>query len=155
MPWPGSHAGSSTIIDSTNDGIGFLFGTLVPTEGEGVVFALQVLPVIVFFASLTAVLYHLRVLQRVVQVIGSALQKVLGTGRVESTNTAANIFLGQTEAPLVIRPYLATLTPSALFAVMVGGLSTVAGSVLVGYSLLGADLDHLIAASFMLSLIHI
>src|SRR5699024_5977937 len=121
----------------------------IPGEGKGVVFALQVLPVIVFFASLTAVLFHLKILQQVVRLIGGALQKVLGTGHAESTNAAANIFLGQTEAPFVIRPYLSSLTRSALFAVMVGGLATVAGSVLVGYSLLGANLDYLIAASFM------
>src|SRR5690606_20084335 len=78
-----------------------------------------------------------------------ALGKLLGTGYGESVNTAANIFLGQTEAPLVIRPYLSSLSRSGLFAVMVGGLSTVAGSVLVGYSLLGAPLEYLIAASFM------
>ena len=111
--------------------------------------AFQVLPVIIFFASLTAVLYHLGVLQRVVQVLGGGLGRLLGTGREESVNAAANIFVGQTEAPLVIRPYIPRLTRSGLFAVMVGGLSTVAGSVLVGYSLLGARLDYLIAASFM------
>lgn len=137
------------IIDATDEGIAFLFGPLLPQDAGGVVFALQVLPVIVFFASLTAILFHLKVLQQVVRVIGGGLQKVLGTGHAESTNAAANIFLGQTEAPLVVRPYLPSLTNSALFAVMVGGLSTVAGSVLVGYSLLGANLDHLIAASFM------
>ncbi len=141
--------GFQGVINSANEGIAFLFGPLLPKEGEGVVFALQVLPVIVFFASLTAVLFHLKILQKVVWVIGGALQKVLGTGHAESTNAAANIFLGQTEAPFVIRPYLSSLTRSALFAVMVGGLATVAGSVLVGYSLLGANLDYLIAASFM------
>src|SRR5699024_4164843 len=77
------------------------------------------------------------------------LAKILGTTRPESMNAAANIFVGQTEAPLVIRPYVKAMTRSELFAVMVGGLSTVAGSVLVGYSLLGARLDYLIAASFM------
>lgn len=141
--------GFQAVINSANEGISFLFGPLIPAEGEGSIFALQVLPVIVFFASLTAVLFHLGWLQQVVRVIGGGLQRLLGTGRAESTNAAANIFLGQTEAPLVIRPYLSGLSRSALFAVMVGGLSTVAGSVLVGYSLLGADLDYLIAASFM------
>lgn len=141
--------GFQTVINSANEGISFLFGPLLPGEGEGVVFALQVLPVVVFFASLTGVLFHLGWLQVVVRILGGALQKVLGTGKAESTNAAANIFLGQTEAPLVIRPYIAGLTRSGLFAVMVGGLATVAGSVLVGYSLLGADLDYLIAASFM------
>src|SRR5699024_886012 len=81
--------------------------------------------------------------------LGGGLGKVLGTSYAESVNAAANIFVGQTEAPLVIRPYIKGLSRSGLFAVMVGGLSTVAGSVLVGYSLLGAPLEYLIAASFM------
>jgi len=136
-----------SVIDSSREGIAFLFGPLLPEEGQ--VFALQVLPVIIFFASLTAVLYHLGVLQRVVAVLGGGLGRLLGTEHAESVNAAANIFVGQTEAPLVIRPYISRLSRSGLFAVMVGGLSTVAGSVLVGYSLLGARLDYLIAASFM------
>ncbi|ANH37873.1 Nucleoside permease NupX [Nocardioides dokdonensis FR1436] len=139
--------GVQAVIDSSREGIGFLFGPVLPEEGQ--VFAFQVLPVIVFFASLTAVLYHLGILQRVVNVLGGGLGWLLGTEKAESVNAAANIFVGQTEAPLVIRPYVAGLSRSGLFAVMVGGLSTVAGSVLVGYSLLGARLDYLIAASFM------
>ncbi|MDO5502357.1 MAG: nucleoside transporter C-terminal domain-containing protein [Actinomycetia bacterium] len=135
------------VIDSSRSGIEFLFGSLV--EGDAFVFALQVLPVIVFFASLTAVLYHLGILQKVVAVLGGGLAALLGTRKAESVNAAANVFVGQTEAPLVIRPYLKGLTRSGLFAVMVGGLATVAGSVLVGYSLLGAQLEYLIAASFM------
>ena len=142
-------SGVQAVIDSSREGIGFLFGPVLPAEDQGTVVAFQVLPVIVFFASLTAVLYHLGVLQRVVEVFGGGLGRLLGTGREESVNAAANIFVGQTEAPLLIRPYVAGLTRSGLFAVMVGGLSTVAGSVLVGYSLLGARLDYLIAASFM------
>ena len=142
-------AGFQAVIDTSSEGISFLFGGLLPAEGEGTIFALQVLPVIIFFASLTAVLYHWRILPWIVQLLGGALGKLLGTGYGESVNTAANIFLGQTEAPLVIRPYLGSLSRSGLFAVMVGGLSTVAGSVLVGYSLLGAPLGYLIAASFM------
>jgi concentrative nucleoside transporter, CNT family len=142
-------AGFQAVIDTSSEGISFLFGGLLPMEGEGSIFALQVLPVIVFFASLTAVLYHWRILPKIVQWLGGALGKVLGTGYAESVNAAANIFVGQTEAPLVIRPYIKGLSRSGLFAVMVGGLSTVAGSVLVGYSLLGAPLEYLIAASFM------
>ncbi len=142
-------SGVQAVIDSSGEGIGFLFGPVLPAEDQGTVVAFQVLPVIIFFASLTAVLYHLGVLQRVVEVLGGGLGRLLGTGREESVNAAANIFVGQTEAPLVIKPYVAGLSRSALFAVMVGGLSTVAGSVLVGYSLLGAELDYLIAASFM------
>ncbi len=141
--------GVQAVIDSSREGIGFLFGPVLPASDEGVVFALQVLPVIIFFASLTAVLYHLRVLQWVVKGLGGALGRLLGTEHAESVNAAANIFVGQTEAPLVIRPYIGGLSRSGLFAVMVGGLSTVAGSVLVGYSLLGAPLEYLIAASFM------
>lgn len=141
--------GVQAIINSSGEGIAFLFGPLIPEPDTGLIFAFQVLPVIIFFASLTAVLYHWGILQRVVSFIGGGIQKVVGTGRAESVNAAANIFVGQTEAPLVIRPYINRLTRSGLFAVMVGGLSTVAGSVLVGYSLLGAPLEYLIAASFM------
>lgn len=126
--------GFQAVIDTSGEGISFLFGSLIPEEGS--VFALQVLPVIVFFASLTAVLYHWGILQKVVELLGGALGKLLGTSHAESVNAAANIFVGQTEAPLVIRPYIKRLSRSGLFAVMVGGLSTVAGSVLVGYSLL-------------------
>ncbi|MGB3827644.1 MAG: Na+ dependent nucleoside transporter N-terminal domain-containing protein, partial [Ornithinimicrobium sp.] len=140
-------AGVQAVIDSSGAGIQFVFGPALPENG--LVFAFQVLPVIIFFASLTAVLYHWGVLQKVVSFLGGGLQRLLGTGRAESVNAAANIFVGQTEAPLVIRPYIKGLTRSGLFAVMVGGLSTVAGSVLVGYSLLGAPLEYLIAASFM------
>lgn len=139
--------GVQEVIGSANAGISFVFGGLVPEDG--VVFALQVLPVIIFFASLTAVLYHWGILQFVVNWLGRGIGWLLGTRRAESVNTAANIFVGQTEAPLVIRPYIPGLTRSGLFAVMVGGLTTVAGSVLVGYSLLGAPLEYLIAASFM------
>ncbi|WP_027286784.1 NupC/NupG family nucleoside CNT transporter [Ruania albidiflava] len=152
VPWGatvlnGVSTAVQAVIDTSADGIDFLFGPVLPEDGS--VFAFQVLPVIVFFASLTAVLYHLNVLQWVVRIIGGGLAKILGTTRPESMNAAANIFVGQTEAPLVIRPYVKAMTRSELFAVMVGGLSTVAGSVLVGYSLLGARLDYLIAASFM------
>jgi concentrative nucleoside transporter, CNT family len=139
--------GVQAIINSSREGIQFLFGPVLPDQG--LIFAFQVLPVIIFFASLTSVLYHWNVLQWVVRIIGGALQKALRTSQAESMNATANIFVGQTEAPLVIRPYIERMTRSEVFAVMVGGLSTVAGSVLVGYSLLGARLEYLIAASFM------
>ncbi|WP_413450615.1 nucleoside transporter C-terminal domain-containing protein [Georgenia phoenicis] len=140
-------SGVQSVINSSAEGIAFLFGPILPEEGS--VFAFQVLPVIVFFAALTAVLYHVGLLQLVTRWIGGALAKLLGTTGPESMNAAANIFVGQTEAPLVIRPYIKHMTPSEIFAVMAGGLTTVAGSVLVGYSLLGANLEYLIAASFM------
>ncbi len=140
-------SGVQAIINSSREGIQFLFGPVLPEQG--LIFAFQVLPVIIFFASLTSVLYHWNILQWVVTIIGGALQKALRTSQAESMNATANIFVGQTEAPLVVRPYIDRMTNSELFAVMVGGLSTVAGSVLVGYSLLGARLEYLIAASFM------
>lgn len=139
--------GVQAVINSANQGIQFVFGAALPEEGN--VFAFQVLPVIIFFASLTGVLYHWNILQWVVRIVGGGLQKVLGTSQAESMNATANIFVGQTEAPLVVRPYLMGMTKSEFFAVMVGGLATVAGSVLVGYALLGAPLRFLIAASFM------
>ncbi len=136
-------------IDASNAGIGFLFGPVLPSEPGTIVFAFQVLPIIIFFASLTSVLYYLNVLQWVVRIIGGALQRALRTSQAESMSVTADIFLGPTEAPLVVRPYIERMTSSELFTVMVGGMASVAGSVLVGYSLLGAPLEYLIAASFM------
>lgn len=139
--------GVTKVIESSKEGIDFLVGPIMPTQGTVVAF--QVLPIIIFVSSLTAVLYHLHVLQWVVRIIGGALQKALGTTRAESLNATGNIFLGQTEAPLLVRPYLASMNRSEFFAVMVGGLATVAGTVMVGYAMLGAKLENLIAASFM------
>jgi concentrative nucleoside transporter, CNT family len=139
--------GVQAVINSSEEGIDFVFGPVLPDEG--VVFAFQVLPVIIFFAALTSVLYHWNILQWVVTLIGGALQKLLRTSQAESMSATANIFVGQTEAPLVVRPYIDRMTNSELFAVMTGGLATVAGSVLVGYALLGAPLEYLIAAAFM------
>lgn len=141
--------GVQQVINSSTEGIEFMVGPILPSDSTATVFAFQVLPLIVFIASLTAVLYHWNILQWVVRIVGGGLQKVLGTTKAESMNATANIFVGQTEAPLVIRPYLARMTRSEFFAVMVGGLSTVAGSVMIGYALLGAKLENLIAASFM------
>jgi CNT family concentrative nucleoside transporter len=139
----------SLVIGAGDDGIEFLFGPLVDLDAIGFVFAFKVLPVIIFFSSLIAVLYHLKVMQLIIAVLGGGLQKLLGTSRTESLSAAANIFVGQTEAPLVVKPYIASMTRSELFAVMCGGLASVAGSVLVGYSQMGAELKYLIAASFM------
>jgi CNT family concentrative nucleoside transporter len=104
---------------------------------------------IIFFSSLIAVLYHLRIMQLMIRVLGGALQRVLGTSRAESMSAAANIFVGQTEAPLVVKPYIPHMTRSELFAVMVGGLASVAGSVLAGYAQMGVEMKFLLAASFM------
>ena len=148
-------AGVQTVIDSANVGIGFLFGPLVSDkmfavfEGNGFIFALKVLPVIIFFGALMSVLYHLNIMQWFVKVFGGGLQMLLGTSRTESMSASANIFVGQTEAPLVVKPYLKTMTSSELFAIMAGGLASVAGAVLAGYASMGVGLDYLIAASFM------
>ncbi len=145
--------GVQQVIDSANVGIAFLFGGLgtdaMHSNGVGFVFAIRVLPVIIFFSSLIAVLYYLGIMQWVVKIIGGGLQKLLQTSKPESLSATANIFVGQTEAPLVIRPYIANMTKSELFAIMVGGLASVAGSILAGYAGLGIDLKYLIAASFM------
>ncbi len=137
-------------IAAGQEGVAFLFGGLVAEDSPaGFVFALRVLPMIIFFSSLIAVLYHLRIMQVVIVVIGGALRKVLGTSRAESLSAAANIFVGQTEAPLVVKPYIPRMTSSELFAVMVGGLASVAGTVLAGYAAMGVEMRYLLAASFM------
>ncbi|ARK30197.1 NupC/NupG family nucleoside CNT transporter [Halalkalibacter krulwichiae] len=141
--------GISAIIDYANEGIEFLFGGLFQAEGIGFVFAFQVLTVVIFFSSLISILYYIGLMQKVIQFLGGFLSKILGTSRTESMSAAANIFVGQTEAPLVVRPFIEKMTKSELFAVMTGGLASVAGSVLIGYSLLGVPLEYLLAASFM------
>ena len=141
--------GVTNIINYASEGINFLFGGMFAAEGIGFVFAFQVLPVVIFFSALISVLYYLGVMQWVIKMIGGPLSKLLGTSKAESMSAAANIFVGQTEAPLVIRPYLSKMTQSELFAVMTGGLASVAGSVLAGYALLGVPLEYLLAASFM------
>ncbi len=124
----------SQVVLYANDGIDFLFGGLANVEETGFVFAIKVLPVIIFFSSLTAVLYYLGIMQWIIRLLGGALQKALGTSRTESLSATANIFVGQTEAPLVVRPFINRMTQSQLFAVMCGGLASVAGSVLAGYA---------------------
>lgn len=142
-------SGVSQILVYANDGIGFLFGGLADVDNVGFVFAIKVLPVIIFFSSLIAVLYYIGIMQWVIRILGGALQKALGTSRTESLSATANIFVGQTEAPLVVHPFIARMTPSQLFAVMCGGLASVAGSVLAGYAALGIPMEYLVAASFM------
>ena len=132
------------LIDYTNAGIEFLFGKLVADQQE-TIFALQVLPVISFLGALVGLLYYLRVIQWVVEIGGGAISWLLRTSKVESLYAATVIFLGQSEAPLMIQSYLKRLTRSELFAVMTGGFASVAGSTLVGYALLGAPLPYLLA----------
>lgn len=143
------------VIDYSQAGLDFMLGGLVSDRmfelfgNPGFIFALRVLPVIVFFSSLIAVLYHLKIMQLVIKLIGGGLQKLLSTSRAESMSAAANIFVGQTEAPLVVRPYISNMTRSELFAVMSGGLASIAGTVLAGYAGMGVELKYLIAGCFM------
>lgn len=141
--------GVQKLVSYANEGIGFVFGGLADANNVGFVFAMSVLTIIIFFSSLISVLYYLGIMQFIIKIIGGFLSKVLGTTKAESVNAAANIFVGQTEAPLVIRPFLNKMTRSQMFAVMTGGLASVSGSVLIGYSLLGVPLEYLLAASFM------
>lgn len=156
----GAAQGVTKIISFSNDGIRFVFGNLAdPSAGLwGFVFAVRVLPVIIFFASLMAVLYHLGVMQRVVAACAWVLKASLGISGKEALSAAANIFLGQTEAPLTVKPYIASMTRSQLMAIMTGGFATIAGSVLAAYvGILGGDTPasqalfakHLLTASVM------
>ena len=145
----------SSVLEHSKTGIDFLFGPLVSDKmidvfgGTGFIFALHALPVMVFFSSLVSVLYYLGVMQLFINLVGGALQKLLGTSKNESMSAAANIFVGQTEAPLVIAPYINSLSRSELFAVMCGGLASIAGTVLGGFAAMGVNMEYLIAASFM------
>jgi len=141
--------GVENVIAYANVGIQFLFGPLSERKPGTLVIVIHVLPVIVFFAALMATLYYLGVMQKVVSILGGALHKLLKTSRVESMSVVADIFVGHTEAPLVIRPYLAGMTNSELFTVMTAGMATIAGAVMAAYAAMGIDLKYLITASFM------
>jgi CNT family concentrative nucleoside transporter len=146
----GLSQGVANLLGYAGKGTEFLFG---PTESNPLAhsFAIAALPVIIFFASLVAILYYLGIMQRIVRWVGGAIGWITGISRVESLSAAANIFVGQSESPLVVRPYLAALPPSRLFTVMCVGMAGVAGTILAAYaSLLGASyLPYLLAAAFM------
>jgi len=137
------------VIDYANVGIQFLFGPLGERKPGSIIVAFHVLPVIVFFAALMATLYYLGIMQLVIKFLGGGLHKLLKTSRIESMSAVADIFVGHTEAPLVVRPYLPTVTKSELFAIMTAGMATIAGAVMAGYAAMGIDLKYLITASFM------
>ena len=140
----------SVLLSYSRAGMEFMFGGLVgPTESLGFIFAFSVLPVVIFFSSLIAVLYHARIMQWMIRIMGGGLRAILRTSHTESLSAAANVFVGQAEAPLVARPYIPGMTRSELFAVMVGGMASIAGSVMAGYVALGVPLEYLLAASFM------
>ena len=160
VPWGQAALGSLSAAVSSlqlyaDKGIAFMFGGLGSPHmfevfgSGGFVFAIRVLPVIVFFGSFISVLYYIGVMGWIIRLVGGALRFLLGTSRVESMAVTSAIFIGQSEVPLVVRPFIARMTRSELFAVMVGGFAAVAGSVLLGYAGLGVDLKYLIAACFM------
>ena len=140
--------GFQHVINYSNAGIEFVFGPqIVPSLG--VTIAFNVLPVIIFFAALMSLLYYLKIMPLFVSVVGGWLHRLLGTSEAESISAASNIFVGHTDAPLVVRPYLARMTESELFAVMTGGCATIAGGVMMAYATMGVELKYLITASFM------
>ncbi|BEE18521.1 NupC/NupG family nucleoside CNT transporter [Aeromonas enteropelogenes] len=138
--------GVSALLGFADSGIRFVFGDLAT---NGFIFAVRVLPLVIFISALIAVLYHFGIMQWVIRVLGGGIHRLLGTSRAESLVATGNIFLSQGESPLLIRPFLAGMTRSELFAVMTCGMASVAGSVLGGYAGLGVELKYLIAASFM------
>jgi CNT family concentrative nucleoside transporter len=151
--------GFTRVIGFADEGTRFLFGSTADPQGPwGFVFVIHVLPVIIFFAALMAVLYHLRVMQVFVAAMAWVLRRTLGITGVEATSAAANIFFGQTEAPLTVRPYIPTMTRSQIMAIMTGGFATIAGSVMAAYvTMLGGEsletrvlfAKHLLTASVM------
>ena len=145
----GMSQGVSNLLGYAHAGIDFIFGPIAKPEIGGNSFAIAALPVIIFFASLISILYYLGIMQLIVKWVGGAIQKVTGISKVESLCAAANIFVGQSESPLVIRPYLASLTPAQLFLVMTSGMAGVAGTILAAYASMGIKIDYLLAASFM------
>jgi CNT family concentrative nucleoside transporter len=151
--------GFTKVISFADEGTAFLFGKAADaSQPWGFIFAIKVLPIIIFFAAFMAVLYHLRIMQVVVAGVAWVLRKALGLTGVEALSAAANIFVGQTEAPLTVKPYLSSMTRSQIMAVMVGGFATIAGSVMAAYvGMLGGDSEesrvlfakHLLTASVM------
>lgn len=152
-------AGATRVLSFADAGAAYLFGDALYTrKAMGFVFAIHVLPTIIFFASFMSVLYHVGIMQQVVRVMAYAMNRVMGVSGAESLAMAANVFVGQTEAPLVIRPYVAAMTRSELMTLMVGGFATIAGGVFAAYvAMLGGDdpaervifAKHLITASVM------
>ena len=137
--------GVSNLLGYAQAGTNFIFGPLASPEIGGNSFAIAALPVIIFFASLISILYYLGIMQYIIRWIGGGLQKVTGISKVESLCAAANIFVGQSESPLVIRPYLAGLKPEQLFCVMTVGMAGVAGTILAAYASMGTDPHRLSA----------
>jgi CNT family concentrative nucleoside transporter len=142
--------GFNAILGYTGEGAKFLFGGLAtPSDSLGFIFATMVLPTIIFMSALMSVLYHVGIMQKVVEVVARVMMWAMKTSGAESLAAAANIFVGQTEAPLVIKPFVGKMTKSELMCLMTGGMATVAGGVLAAYVGFGIDAGHLLAASVM------
>lgn len=142
--------GFNAILGFTGEGAKFLFGGLAtPSESLGFIFATMVLPTIIFMSALMSVLYHIGIMQKVVEVVARVMMWAMKTSGAESLAAAANIFVGQTEAPLVIKPFVNKMTRSEIMCLMTGGMATVAGGVLAAYVGFGIDAGHLLAASVM------
>ncbi|MFZ5667435.1 MAG: NupC/NupG family nucleoside CNT transporter [Pseudomonadota bacterium] len=141
--------GVSNLLGYAQAGTNFIFGPLASPDVGGNSFAIAALPVIIFFSALVSILYYLGIMQRVIQWVGGGIEKLIGISKVESLCAAANIFVGQSESPLVIRPYLAALKPAQLFTVMSVGMAGVAGTILAAYAAMGIRIDYLLAAAFM------
>ncbi|MDX2149986.1 MAG: nucleoside transporter C-terminal domain-containing protein [Bryobacteraceae bacterium] len=141
----------NALLDYAEMGSKFVFGPLGEKAGPfGVVFAFQVLPIVIFIASVFSVLYYFGVMQIVIRAMAVLMQRVMGASGAESTNVAASIFMGQTEAPLTIRPFLANLTQSELFTIMVSGMAHVSGAVMAAYvKIAGVAIEHLLTAVIM------
>ncbi|MCT4619174.1 MAG: NupC/NupG family nucleoside CNT transporter [Marinisporobacter sp.] len=132
----------TNLLNLTKEGTSFLFGNLLNVESFGFIFALQILPTIIFFSALMAILYHLGIMEKIITFLAKIMSKLLGTSGAESLSAAANIFVDQTEAPLVIKPFIKSMTKSELLTIMTGG-------VMAGYVSMGVEAGHLIAASIM------
>ncbi len=141
--------GVGALLGYAKVGTDFIFGPIASPAIGGSAFAISALPVIIFFAALVSILYYLRIMQLVIRWIGGAIERVIGVSKIESLCAAANIFVGQSESPLVIRPYLAALTPAQIFLVMTSGMAGVAGTILAAYASMGIRIEYLLAASFM------
>ncbi|MGB7722012.1 MAG: NupC/NupG family nucleoside CNT transporter [Bryobacteraceae bacterium] len=143
-------SGVAALFGYANVGSAFVFGKLADSDAVGVIFAFQVLPIIIFIASFFSILYYLGIMQVVVRAMAVAMQKTMAVSGAESLNVAASIFMGQTEAPLTIKPFLAGLTESELFTVMTCGMAHVSGAVMAAYVIVGhVEIRHLLTAVIM------
>ncbi|WP_257009743.1 NupC/NupG family nucleoside CNT transporter [Evansella halocellulosilytica] len=141
--------GINNLISYGNEGLSFVFGPLADNNGEVGVFAVTVLGMIIFLTVLIALLYYFGIMQHIVRIIGGFISKVMQTSYAESVAAAANIFIGNTQAPLVVKPYISTMSRSQIFSVMVGGLASVSGAVLMGLAAMGIPIKYLLSAAVM------